>query len=61
MLTTIPNVSATIATQLLDPFKNDIYLFFKEIRENDKYLDNIKVEIKDGKQRKLSKNISGPL
>ncbi len=30
MLSSIPNVSANIATQLLEPFENDIYLFLKE-------------------------------
>lgn len=57
MLSSIPNVSATIAIQLLEPFGNDIYLFLKEIRENENYLDNIKLATKDGKERKLSKNI----
>ena len=57
MLTSIPNVSTNIAIQLLDPFENDIYLFLKEIRENDNYLDNMKLATKDGKERKLSKNI----
>lgn len=57
MLSSIPNISANIATQLLEPFDNDIYLFLKEIRENENYLDNIKLATKDGKDRKLSKNI----
>ena len=57
MLTSIPNVSANIASQLLKPFENDIYLFLKEVRENEKYLDDIKLTTKDGKERKLSKNI----
>jgi len=57
MLSSIPNVSVNIATQLLKPFENDIYLFLKEVRENENYLDNIKLTTKDGKERKLSKNI----
>jgi len=57
MLSSIPNVSANIATQLLEPFENDIYLFLKEVRENENHLDNIKLSTKDGKERKLSKNI----
>lgn len=57
MLSNIPNISVTIATQLLEPFHNDIYLFLKEVRENESYLDNIKLISKDNKQRKLSKNI----
>jgi ERCC4-type nuclease len=57
MLTSIPNVSTNIATQLLEPFKNDIYLFLKEVRENESYLDNIKLRTKEGKERKLSKNV----
>jgi ERCC4-type nuclease len=57
MLSSIPNVSANIACQLLEPFENDIYLFLKEIRENENYLENIKLETKDGKERKLSKNV----
>ena len=57
MLTTIPNVSIHIATQLLNPFDNDIYMFLKEIRENPQYLDNMKIVTKEGKDRKLSKNI----
>lgn len=57
MLSSIPNVSANIAVQLLEPFQNDVYLFLKEIRENEEYLDNIKLTSKDGKERKLSKNI----
>jgi len=32
-------------------------LFLKAIREDEEYLDNIKLSIKDGKERKLSKNI----
>ena len=57
MLTSVPNVSANIAIQLLNPFENDIYLFLKEIRENNNYLEYIKLTSKDGKERKLSKNI----
>ena len=57
MLTSVPNVSANIASQLLEPFENDIYLFLKEIRENNNYLEYIKLTSKDGKERKLSKNI----
>ena len=57
MLTSVPNVSANIATQLLKPFENNIYLFFKEIRENENYLEGLKLETKDGKERKLSKNV----
>lgn len=57
MLSSIPNISASIAVQLLEPFDNDIYLFLKELRENETYLDNIKLATKDGKERKLSKNI----
>tara|TARA_A100001011_G_scaffold265668_1_gene274514 strand:- start:3169 stop:3933 length:765 start_codon:yes stop_codon:yes gene_type:complete len=57
MMTSIPNVSANIAVQLLEPFENDIYLFLKEIRENENYLENIKLTSKDGKERKLSKNV----
>jgi len=57
MLTSVPNVSANIATQLLEPFENDIYLFLKEIRENENYLEGLKLETKDGKERKLSKNV----
>lgn len=57
MLTSVPNVSANIAIQLLNPFENDIYLFLKEIRENNNYLEHIKLTSKDGKERKLSKNI----
>ena len=56
MMTSIPNVSANIAVQLLEPFENDIYLFLKKI-QNENYLDNIKLATKDGKERKLSKNI----
>lgn len=57
MLTTIPNVSNHIATQLLQPFNNDIYMFLKEIHENPQYLDDMKIATKEGKDRKLSKNI----
>lgn len=57
MLSSIPNVSANIAVQLLEPFKNDIYLFLKAVRENESFLDNIKLATKDGKERRLSKNI----
>ena len=57
MLSSIPNVSANIATQLLKPFENDIYFFLKEVRENENYLEGIKTTTKDGKERKLSKNI----
>jgi len=57
MLTSIPNVSANIAIQLLKPFENDIYLFLKEIRENENYLEGLKLETKGGKERKLSKNV----
>uniref|UniRef100_A0AB39JFF3 ERCC4 domain-containing protein EP364R n=1 Tax=Florenciella sp. virus SA2 TaxID=3240092 RepID=A0AB39JFF3_9VIRU len=57
MLTTIPNVSIHVATQLLNPFDNDIYMFLKEIRENPQYLDDMKIATKEGKERKLSKNI----
>lgn len=57
MLSAVPNISVSVASQLLKPFENDIYLFLKAIRENEDYLNNIKLSIKDGKERKLSKNI----
>lgn len=57
MLSCIPNISASIATQLLAPFNNDIYSFLHELRTNDCYLDKLKMTTKDGKERKLSKNI----
>ena len=43
-------LSANIAVQLLEPFQNDVYLFLKEIRENEEYLNNIKLTSKDGKE-----------
>ena len=61
MLSAVPNVSINVATQLLHPFEGDIYLFLKEIREDNEYLDTIKISIKDGKERKLSKNIKGKI
>jgi len=57
MLSSIPNVSANIAVQLLEPFENDIYLFLKQVRENENYLEDIKLATKEGKERKLSKNV----
>ena len=57
MLTNVPNISLHLATQILEPFNNDIYKFIYEIRNNENYLDTIKIKGKNDKLRKLNKNI----
>ncbi len=57
MLSNVPNISLHLATQLLEPFNNDIYTFISEIRNNDNYLDSLKIKGKGEKMRKLNKNI----
>ena len=57
MLSNVPNISLHLATQLLEPFNNDIYNFIYEIRNNENYLDTIKIKGKNDKLRKLNKNI----
>jgi ERCC4-type nuclease len=56
MLSNIPNISIHIASQLLEPFKNNIYLFLNKINDDRDYLKDIKIKSKD-KERKLSKKI----
>ena len=57
MLSNIPNISIHIATQLLKPFNHSLYDFLYEIKNNAEYLNTLKIESKDKKMRKLSKNI----
>ena len=57
MLCNVPNISLHLAIQLLEPFNNDIYNFIHEIRENETYLNTIKIKGKGDKTRKLNKNI----
>ena len=57
MLSNVPNISLHIATQLLAPFENDLWAFLNQIRENEHYLEEIKIQSKDNKERKLSKQI----
>ena len=52
MLSNIPNISTHIASQLLEPFKNNIYLFLDKINQDRDYLKDIKIKSKD-KERKL--------
>ncbi len=61
MLCNVPNISMTLAIELLKPFGNDIYKFIHELRENENYLYNLKIEGKNGKMRKLNKNICDTL
>ena len=57
MLSNVPSISLHIATQLLAPFENDLWAFLNQIRENEHYLEEIKIQSKDNKERKLSKQI----
>ena len=56
MLSNVPNISTHIATQLLEPFQNNIYLFLDKIKTDRDYLRDIKIKSKDN-ERKLSKKI----
>tara|TARA_Y100000389_G_C17344570_1_gene455155 strand:+ start:40 stop:738 length:699 start_codon:yes stop_codon:yes gene_type:complete len=57
MLSNIPNISVNIATQLLEPFNNDIYLFLDKIKKENEYINNLTIKDKNNKLRKLSKNV----
>ena len=57
MLTNIPNISYNIASQLLENYNNDIYLFINKIKEDETFLDKIKLKVKDNKTKKLPSNI----
>lgn len=57
MLANIPNISATIATELLKPFDNDFYGLLNKIKTEPEYLETIKLQNSSGKYRKLNKNI----
>lgn len=60
MMCNIPQVSVHIASTLLKPFNNNFYDFLTKIREDEDYLDSIKIEGgKDKKPRKLNKQIIG--
>jgi len=58
MLCNVPHVSINIANALLQPFEYKLYDFLTKIQEDKTYLDNFKVQGKDGKPRKLSKKIA---
>ena len=57
MLSNIPNVSMNISTQLLEPFEYNIIDFLNKIKEEDDYLDTLKLKTKSGKLVKLSKAV----
>ena len=57
MLCNVPHISAHIATQLLEPFENNLTDFLEKIRTEPQYLDGIKIKTRDKKERKLAKNI----
>ena len=57
MLCNVPHISAHIATQLLEPFENSLTDFLQKIRTEPQYLDGIKIQTRDKKERKLAKNI----
>ena len=61
MLSNVPNISVNIATQLLEPFNNDIYLFLDKIKNNDEYINDLSIKDKNNKSRKLSKNVKQSL
>lgn len=57
MLSNIPNVSMNISTQLLEPFDNNLIDFLNKIKEEETYLDTLKLKTKSGKLVKLSKAV----
>lgn len=61
MMSNIPNVSINIASQLLEPFNGDIYLFLDKIKNNPEYINNLIIKDKNNKNRKLSKNVKESL
>ena len=54
MLAQIPNVSANIAIKIMEQY-NSIQNLIQCLQENEKCLDDLKIEGKDGKTRKVSK------
>lgn len=61
MLCNIPNISYNVAVSLLKSYNNDIYSFISHIKNEPEFLDQFKLETKDGKLRKLNKNIAQTL
>ena len=57
MLSNVPNISINIASQLLEPFNNDIYQFLDKIKNENEYINNLTIKDKNNKSRKLSKNV----
>ena len=57
MLCNVPHISVHVASQLLEPFDNNLTNFLIKIKENNEYLKNIKIKTKENKERKLAKNI----
>lgn len=57
MLSNIPGISVNVSKQILDHFNGDIVGLFDAIRQDDKCLEGIYISDKNGKTRKLPRNI----
>lgn len=57
MLSNVPRISTHVATQLLEPFDFKLIDFLEKIKEDPEYLNELKLQTKDKKERKLAKNI----
>ena len=57
MLSNVPRISTHVATQLLEPFDFKLTDFLEKIKEDPEYLNGLKLQTKDKKERKLAKNI----
>ena len=58
MLSQIPSVSASVAIAVMKKYSNMVSLI-EELKENPQALDDIYIETKQGKQRKISKTSQG--
>ena len=56
-LSNVPRISTHVATQLLEPFDFKLTDFLEKIKEDPEYLNELKLQTKDKKERKLAKNI----